>query len=306
MVFWEKAKKRRRTCKKRFLNVDNNTQIVRKDSEVTLTIRIPADKVKEAFSRIKQAALKEVKLSGFRPGKAPPELAEKQLNEDALAQDLFQDVVPLAYAKAISDHGVKPIIPPQITVKSFKKDEDLVFEAHTAEVPEVVLGDYQKAVKGLKGKAIFGPDGKVLKDGEKATASQVLEKLRSTVKTTVPHILVDYEVQRMLSSLVDQVNSLGLTVDQYLSSQGKKAEELQKEYHEIAERNLKDEFILSKIAKDAEVKVSESEIEDAINAAPDEKTKTGLREERGRAYLEDVLRKRKTIEHLLKIAEDKD
>jgi FKBP-type peptidyl-prolyl cis-trans isomerase (trigger factor) len=281
----------------------DNTQIVRKDSEITLTIRIPADKVTEAFSQVKQAALKEVKLSGFRPGKAPSELAEKQLNEDALAQDLFQEVVPTAYAGAISSHGVKPIIPPQITIKSFKKGEDLVFEAHTAEVPEVILGDYRKAVKGLKGKTIFGPDGKALKGGDKTTASQVLEKLRNTVKVTVPHILVDYEVQRMLSSLVDQVNSLGLTVNQYLSSQGKKAEELQKEYHEIAERNLKDEFILSRVAKDAEVKVSEKEIEEAIEAAPDEKTRTGLSEPRGKAYLEDVLRKRKTIEHLIKIAE---
>jgi len=97
---------------------------------------------------------------------------------------------------------------------------------------------------------------------------------------------------------------LGLTVNQYLSSQGKKAEELQKEYHEISERNLKDEFILSRVAKDAEIKVSEKEIEEAIEAAPDEKTRTGLSEPRGKAYLEDVLRKRKTIEHLLKVAED--
>lgn len=280
-----------------------DTQIVRKDSEITLTIRVPADKVTEAFSKVKQTALKEVKLSGFRPGKVPSELAEKQLSEDALAQNLFQEVVPGAYVEAISRYNVKPIIPPQITVKSFKKGEDLVFEARTAEVPEVVLGDYRKAVKELKGKAIFGPDGKALKGGEKITASQVLEKLRDTVKVTVPHILIDYEVQRMLSSLVDQVNSLGLTVNQYLSSQGKKVEELRKEYHEIAERNLKDEFILSKVAKDAEIKVSESEIEEAISAAPDEKIKSGLQEERGRAYLEDVLRKRKTIEHLLKVAE---
>lgn len=282
----------------------SNTEVSRKGSEITLTISIPAEEVKQAFSRVKQTALKEVKISGFRPGKAPSKLAEKQLNEDALAQDLFQELIPLAYAQAVSGQGIKPAIPPQIAVKSFQKDKELIFEAKTAEAPAVSLGSYEKAVKGLKGKTIFGPEGKPIKGGEKVTASQVLEKLRSVAKLDVPHLMIDYEVQRMLSSLVDQVNSLGLTVDQYLSSQGKKAEEIQKEYHEIAERNLKDEFILSQVAREVKIEVSEKEIEDAIGAAPDEKVRSGLRAERGRAYLEDVLRKRKTIEHLLKLTED--
>lgn len=282
-----------------------DAQISRKDSEITLTVRIPTPQVVEAFARIKQSALKEVKVAGFRPGKAPTKLAESQLNEDKLAQDLFQEIIPLAYAQTVSQHKLKPIIPPQVDVKSFKKDEELVFEARTAEAPAVSLGDYQKAMKSLKGKVIYNPKGKPVGEDEKITASQVLEKLRETVKVDIPHILIDYEVQRMLSSLLDQVNSLGLKVDQYLSSQGKSAEGLQKEYHEIAERNLKDEFILSQLAQESGVKVSEKEIEDAIEAAPDEKTKAGLQEPRGRSYLEDILRKRKTIEQLIKTAEGK-
>ena len=163
------------------------------------------------------------------------------------------------------------------------------------------MGDYKKAVSKLKGSALVGPDGKPLsKDGE-VTAAQALESLRGSVKIEIPHILVDYEVQRMLSSLIDQVRSLGMTIEQYLTSQGKKAEDLQKEYHEIAERNLKDEFILREVAETEGVKVEEKEISDAIEAAPDEKTKLQLGEDRGRAYLEDVLKKRKVIENLLKL-----
>jgi len=271
-----------------------DSQISRKDSEITLTIRIPALQVEEGFNKVKNEALKEVNVPGFRAGKAPAKLAESQLSEDRLAQALFQEVVPLAYARAVSEHKIKPVIPPQVAIKSFKKGEDLVFEARTAELPEVGLGDYKKALKSVK-----------KEESQKITAAQVLEKAREVAKVSIPHILIDYEVQRMLSSLVDQVNSLGLTVDQYLSSQGKKPEDLQKEYHEVAERNLKDEFILNKVSQEEKISVSEKEIEDAIEAAPDEKTKTGLQEPRGKAYLEDVLRKRKTIERLIKIAEGK-
>ncbi|KKW05778.1 MAG: Trigger factor [candidate division CPR1 bacterium GW2011_GWC1_49_13] len=281
--------------------VEKKEIIKREGSQVTLTITVPKKDVSQAFQEIKKRAVGEVKVSGFRPGKAPTDLAEKQLNEEALAQDLFQEVVPLAYARVVSQEKLKPIIPPQITVKEYGRDQDLVFEATTAEAPKVSLGDYKKAVSKLKGSALVGPDGKPLsKDGE-VTAAQALESLRGSVKIEIPHILVDYEVQRMLSSLIDQVRSLGMTIEQYLTSQGKKAEDLQKEYHEIAERNLKDEFILREVAETEGVKVEEKEISDAIEAAPDEKTKLQLGEDRGRAYLEDVLKKRKVIENLLKL-----
>jgi FKBP-type peptidyl-prolyl cis-trans isomerase (trigger factor) len=280
-----------------------NSQISRKDSEITLTITIPAQQVDEAFRLIKTEALKEIKVPGFRAGKAPANLAESQISEDRLAQSLFQEVVPLAYAQAVSEHKLKPIIPPQVSVTSFKKGEDLVFEALTAESPEVVLKDYQKTLKSVRGKIIYGPKGEPVEGSEKVTAGQVLDKIRETAKISLPHILIDYEVQRMLSSLVDQVNSLGLTMDQYLSSQGKKPENIRKEYHEIAEKNLKDEFILNQISQEEKISASEKEIEDAIEAAPDDKTRTSLKEPRGKAYLEDVLRKRKTIEHLIRIAE---
>jgi len=268
-----------------------------------LTITIPAKRVDESFTLVKAEALKEVKVPGFRTGKAPGKLAESQLNEDRLAQSLFQEVVPLAYAQAVSEHQLKPIIPPQVSVTSFKKGEDLIFEAKTAELPQVVLKDYKKSLKSVKGKIIYDPKGKPVGDSEKITASQVLDKIRETAKISIPHILIDYEVQRMLSSLIDQVNSLGLTMDQYLSSQGKKPEDLQKEYHEIAERNLKDEFILNQISREEKITASEKEIADAIEAAPDDKTRERLQEQRGKAYLEDVLRKRKTIEYLIKTAE---
>src|SRR3990170_6790417 len=135
-------------------------QIKREGSQVTLTITVPAKEVSQAFKEIKSQALKEVKISGFRPGKAPEGLAESKLNEEALAQDLFQEVVPLAYARVVSQEKLKPIITPQITVKEYGRDQDLVFEATTAEAPKVTLGEYQKAVSKLKGSALVGPNGK--------------------------------------------------------------------------------------------------------------------------------------------------
>lgn len=277
----------------------------REVGEVTLTITIPAQKVKETFADIKKVALKEVSAPGFRKGKAPVAIAEKRLDEDKLAEALFNRLVPPAYAEAVEKEGIKPIIPPQIKVISFKKDADLVFEAKTAERPGVKLRTYKAALKKLKGKIIYGPDDKPLKGGTKITAAQVLGKLREIIELKVPPILIEQEMQRMLSSLLEQSQTLGITVEQYLASQGKTADQLRKEYREMAERNLKDEFIISEIAKEERIKVDPKEIEDAIEAAPDEKTRENFRKDYGRRYIEDILRKRKTVEYLLRVAEGK-
>lgn len=288
-------------------------EVKRESGEVVLNVTIPAQKVKEAFAEVKEGALKEVSVPGFRKGKAPRKIAEKHLSEDSLAEALFNRLIPPTYAEALKKEGVKPIIPPQLKILSYQKDADLVFEAKTAERPEIKLKDYKAALKKLKGKVIYGPDGKPLfakgesasggKGGTKITAGQVLEKLRETVDLKIPPVLIEQEVQRMFSSLIDQTQKLGITIDQYLASQGKTVDRLRKEYRETAEINLKDEFILSEIAAKEKIEVTPKEIEEAIEAAPDEKTKEIFGQDRGRAYIEDVLRKRKTIEYLLRVAE---
>lgn len=280
-------------------------EVKRESGEVTLTITILRKRVKEVFAKIKEEALKEVSAPGFRKGKVPKEIAEKHLSEDSLAEVLFNRLIPPAYAEALKKERVKPIVPPQLKILSYQKDADLVFEAKTAERPEVKPGNYQVALKKLKGKLIYGPEGKPLKGGEKVTAGQVLDKLREVIKLELPQILIEQEVQRMFSSLIDQTQKFGMTIEQYLSSQRKTVDQLRKEYREIAKKNLKDELILSAIAAKEEVRVTPREIEEAIEAAPDEKTKETFSKDQGRIYIEDILRKRKTIERLLKIAEGK-
>lgn len=278
-------------------------EVKRESGNIILTITIPTEQVKGVFDEVRKEALKEVSIPGFRKGKIPEKIAEKELSEDSLSELLFNRLIPPAYAEAIKKERIKPIIPPQLKIISYQKDADLVFEAKTTERPEVKLGNYKAALTKIKGRVIRGPEGKPLKGGEKVTAEQVLEKLRETTKLEVPQILIEQEVQRMFSSLIDQTQKLGLTVEQYLSSQGKTADQLRKEYREAAERSLKDEFILNEISKAEKVEVTPKEVEEAIEAAPDEKSKEIFSKDQGRLYIEDVLRKRKAIEFLIKLAE---
>jgi len=76
-------------------------------------------------------------------------------------------------------------------------------------------------------------------------------------------MLVEDKVSRTLANLINQTNTLGLTIDQYLSSIGKTAETLRAEYKEKIVGQLKLQFALDEIAE--KEKIAESGYRIGIN-----------------------------------------
>ena len=179
-----------------------------------------------------------------------------------------------------------------------KEEKDWVIRAHTAEKPEVTFGDYKQAIREAKsGKQnkIWKP-GELEKTPEPMTIGELLDTLLSTVKCQIPDILIETEVNRGLSDLIDQTKKLGLSVDQYLSSTGKKAESIRNEYGENSRRTLTLEFAIEAVADKESIFVSDSDIESAIKAAKTPQEQENLTKER--YYLASILRRQKTIDFL--------
>ena len=101
--------------------------------------------------------------------------------------------------------------------------------------------------------------------------------------------------------LYDHTQALGITVDQYLKSLGKTAEQIKQDYHQAATENLKIEFILDRIATDLDIKVTDEEVNDMINASGDQQAKDQLNHPEQRAYVKGIIKKRKTIDALLNL-----
>ncbi len=229
----------------------------------------------EQITPAKQTALKEIAanltLKGFRQGKAPLDRVEQAVDQEKLLQETVSHLIPEAYATYIKDHNLKPITQPKISLKKMVNDGDWEFEIEIAEKPEVKLNQYLEAIKGEKAKdAIWTPekgsDPKVsdkhdhdAEDNKKITL--VFDTLLKTCEVDIPDLLVEEEVNRALSRLIEQINKLGLKIEQYLDSIGKKPEELREEYKKTSVDNLKLEFILDAIAHDQKVDASDSEID---------------------------------------------
>ncbi|MDP2873979.1 MAG: trigger factor [bacterium] len=280
-------------------------------STVKITVTIPQDQVKAEREKAVEAAVKKAKIDGFRPGQAPRHLVEPKLDQGELNGAVINKLVPEAFTAALKEHLLRPISDPRIEIKQFGEDQEMVFEAMIAERPEAKLGDYRQALQGIGGQAtvVYGPDGQPL-NGKKEEAAdakinQVMEIMLKTCQVEVPPLLVEQEVSKMMARIIDQTQSLGITVEQYLQATNKTPEDLKLDYSRIAEQNLKAEFILQEIAKREEVLVKEEEIMEAIKAAPDESARAEMEKPENKLYLLSVLQKSKTLQKLMDLASGK-
>jgi len=275
------------------------------DGTIEVTINIPWKRVLGAYQKKLEQLAKVVDVKGFRKGKAPIKMVEKQLNKATVYQEILKEIIPDLYLEAVKEHKIKPIVNPQISVVSLEEKKDWQIKAVTCEIPEIKLGKYKEEIKKtLSSDKIWVPG----KDKEKQTQESETKKLDKIFKTLiksikfeVPEILIQEEANKMLSKLIDQTNQLGLTLEQYLASSGKTADQVKKEYQNQAEQTIKLELILSKIADEEKVKVTDDQVEKMIKSIPEKETQESFKNEAQKAYIRQILRKRQVIDNLSKL-----
>jgi FKBP-type peptidyl-prolyl cis-trans isomerase (trigger factor) len=271
------------------------------NGNIELTITIPWKRVKSGYEKVLEKFVKQTEIKGFRKGKAPKKLVEEKVGKETLYEETLKDLIPQVYLEAIQEYKLQPVVNPQLKLTSASWGKDWQIVATTCEIPEVKLGDYKGEIKkALAVEKIWvpGKDKKEKKPTTEDKLGKIFKTLLETCQIRVPEILIEDEVNRMLSRLIDQTARLGLTVEEYLTSQKKTAEELRKEYHQQAEETLKLEFILSAIADEQKIQVSDEEVEKMIQALPDEETKKEFQNPEQKLYLRHLLRKRQVIDSL--------
>ena len=268
------------------------------------TITLPLKDINTAYQEVLKAAAGDVTVKGFRKGTAPLDLVETQLDKSKLYEKAMMRVFVPAYNQYVDEHALKPITMPRIDLKSANEKEDWELDVEIAQKPVVDLNNYEAEVKGVKAKsAIWTPDkpneheGHQHNDQEKL--NEILETLLKTCKLEIPELLVDEETNRALSRLVEQIEKLGLTIEQYASSLGKTVEILRKEYKNTSQKNVKLDFIIEAIAQKQGLIASEKEVSDFVEKIDDPKTKQEVAQSAyAKASFKDMITRQKVIDHL--------
>lgn len=112
-------------------------------TKVKLTVvadQAELDKVKQHVLR---DLSKNVKVPGFREGKAPANLIEKQIDPSAMQSEFMEHAVNDLYGDAIGQSGLRPVAQPQISITKFVPFNTLEFTAEVESVGDIKLANYK-------------------------------------------------------------------------------------------------------------------------------------------------------------------
>lgn len=126
------------------------------DSRVRVEVEVPAKDVERAASRAARLMAKEMRMPGFRAGKAPPSLVIQRLGFATVLQEAIREALPEWYEKALLDAKVSPIGDPQIEMTDAPEDEGqpLGFSFEVGVRPPAELGDYKGLEVGREDKEV--------------------------------------------------------------------------------------------------------------------------------------------------------
>ncbi|OBF09717.1 trigger factor [Mycobacterium sp. ACS4331] len=110
-------------------------------TRVRLNVEVPFDELEPDFDRAFKQLAKQVRLPGFRPGKAPRKLLEARIGRAAVLEQVVNDALPTRYSEAVTTTEVKPLGQPEIEITKLEDGQELVFTAEVDIRPEITLPD---------------------------------------------------------------------------------------------------------------------------------------------------------------------
>ncbi len=113
--------------------------VEREDAEITLTLTLPPEALREAEERVLRRISREVVIPGFRPGKAPRNLVLAHYGEEAFRNEVREELIREWLNRALDREKLEPVSTPRVEVVEFKPGEVLSFKARFSVLPEIEI-----------------------------------------------------------------------------------------------------------------------------------------------------------------------
>ena len=113
-------------------------------TRVRINVEVPFEELQPDFDRAFQSLAGQVRIPGFRPGKAPRKILEARVGRGAVLEQVVNDAIQSRYNEAVTRNEVKVLGQPEIDVTKLEDNVELVFNAEVDVRPEITLPDFSE------------------------------------------------------------------------------------------------------------------------------------------------------------------
>jgi len=161
-------------------------------SRVKVGVTVPAADVDQAIGRAARAIARDMRLPGFRKGKAPPALVIQRVGFGPVLDDAIRESLPEWYMQAVYESGIAPIGDPEVEVTESPatQGEPLSFAFEIGIRPTAELGDYLGLEVERPETEV--PDEMVEREIERLTESMARLEPVDRPAAEGDHLLVDF------------------------------------------------------------------------------------------------------------------
>ena len=111
-----------------------NSKGLNKDFKISVDKTTMTSYMNEKYDEVK----KNIVLKGFRPGKVPKEILQKQFGKQIMSE-VLDKVLRETSTKALEEKKIKPIGQPKIDLKTYGEDKELEYIISVTEYPKIDL-----------------------------------------------------------------------------------------------------------------------------------------------------------------------
>jgi trigger factor len=169
-------------------------------NKVKLSVELDESEFGTAIDAAFRKIAREVRIPGFRPGKAPRRLVEARIGLDVARQEAIRDALPDYYERALRENDLEPIAAPEIDITSGDTDPTVAFDAVVEIMPTV-------DVAGYGGLRVVLPDLEVKEGDVDVRVDQTRSQFAQVVPVNRPardgdHVSIDRKVTRHSETFV--------------------------------------------------------------------------------------------------------
>ena len=111
-----------------------------------LTVEVPFEELKPSLDAAYKQIAQQINVPGFRRGKVPPAVIDRQVGRGAVLDQAINDLVPQKYVEALQANSLQPLAQPDIEVTKFEDHDALEFTAEVDVRPEIEVPSYDGVV----------------------------------------------------------------------------------------------------------------------------------------------------------------